>query len=221
MAEHLSRVVEAGTANAVGELTATSIRCTRRPRRGTCTGSIEVVRIDTPVSIEWWCPVCGDEGVVSGWEDSPFDLRRPASCLDDEAVVVDTRPAGAPAPGPSRLSGRWRIIEMELWDQDTIDLLGPAFIEFSPDNGGSFRFIAVEAWMDVRPSDGAGCPGVEFSWEGNDEGDLATGRGRATLGSDGTLTGRIFVHLGDDYGFLAVPEEEAGTSGGRRTGLRR
>jgi len=28
----------------------------------------------TPV--RWQCSVCGDEGVISNWEDSPFDLRR-------------------------------------------------------------------------------------------------------------------------------------------------
>jgi hypothetical protein len=27
------------------------------------------------------------------------------------------------------LKGRWRIVEMELWDEDAIDLIGPAFIE--------------------------------------------------------------------------------------------
>jgi hypothetical protein len=28
------------------------------------------------------------------------------------------------------INGKWRITEMDLWDQDAIDLLGPAFIEF-------------------------------------------------------------------------------------------
>ncbi|HUO40031.1 MAG TPA: hypothetical protein VMU34_20290 [Mycobacterium sp.] len=26
--------------------------------------------------IRWQCSVCGDEGIISNWEDSPFDLRR-------------------------------------------------------------------------------------------------------------------------------------------------
>lgn len=30
-----------------------------------------------------------------------------------------------------QLTGRWRITEMELWDSEAIDLLGPAFIERS------------------------------------------------------------------------------------------
>jgi len=26
--------------------------------------------------IRWQCSVCDDEGIISNWEDSPFDLRR-------------------------------------------------------------------------------------------------------------------------------------------------
>jgi hypothetical protein len=25
---------------------------------------------------QWRCSVCADEGVISNWEDSPYDLRR-------------------------------------------------------------------------------------------------------------------------------------------------
>jgi hypothetical protein len=89
------------------------------------------------------------------------------------------------------INGRWRIVEMELWDADAIDLLGPAFIELCDDDQGSFRFIAVEGWMDTRTVDRGGRPGIEFSWEGNDEMDPASGRGWATLAPDGSLEGRI------------------------------
>lgn len=33
-------------------------------------------RADAPPSIEWRCIDCGDEGVITGWEQSPYDLRR-------------------------------------------------------------------------------------------------------------------------------------------------
>lgn len=64
------------------------------------------------------------------------------------------------------LKGRWRIVEMELWDEEAIDLVGPAFIELRDDDQGSFRFIAVEGWMDVRDVERDGRPGIEFSWGG-------------------------------------------------------
>lgn len=44
---------------------------------------------------------------------------------------------------------KWRIAEMELWDRETMDLLGPAFIEFGAE-GGSFRFIAVDGQMSCE-----------------------------------------------------------------------
>lgn len=78
---------------------------------------------------------------------------------------------------PVILDGRWRIVGMELWDEDAIDLRGAALIEIGPSSDGSFRFIAVEGWTDVRPVDRDGAPGIEFSWEGSDESDHASGRG--------------------------------------------
>src|SRR5215217_5842237 len=95
------------------------------------------------------------------------------------------------------LRGKWRIVEMDLWDTDAIDLLGPAFIEF---NGrrGSFRFIAVECSMDVRSLPERTERDAEFSFDGFDDGDPTTGRGWASLAGDGSLTGRIYFHMGDD-----------------------
>lgn len=46
---------------------------------------------------------------------------------------------------------------------------------------------------------------VEFSWEGNDEGDQVSGRGWAQLADDGTLDGHLYFHLGDDSSFHAEP----------------
>jgi hypothetical protein len=99
--------------------------------------------------------------------------------------------------------GSWCIVEMDLWDRDALDLLGPAFIEFGKNHTGRFRFIAVEAWMDCRDVIRDGRPAVEFSWDGNDECDPATGRGWAALEEDGSLVGHIYFHLGDDSGFRA------------------
>ena len=105
--------------------------------------------------------------------------------------------------------GRWRIVEMELWDQEAIDLLGPAFIEFHRDGAGCFRFIAVEGNLDCRDAERDGRRGVEFSWDGNDDCDPAVGRGWAMLDEGGSLRGHIYLHLGDDSGFRAVPAGDA------------
>lgn len=102
------------------------------------------------------------------------------------------------------LAGRWRIVEMDLWDHEVIDLVGPAFIQFDQDGTGSFRFIAVEGFLDCQYEDTVGRPAVQFTWDGNDECDPASGRGWAALEEDGSLVGHIYFHLGDDSGYRAV-----------------
>jgi hypothetical protein len=90
-----------------------------------------------------------------------------------------------------RNTGKWRIVEMDLWDRDAIDLIGPAFIEFGKDHSGCFRFIAVEGWMDCRETTREGRPPVELSWNGRDDCDDANGRGWVCC----RKTGRSKVHL--------------------------
>lgn len=108
-------------------------------------------------------------------------------------------------PGLARaLTGRWRIAEMEQWED--LDLLEPAHITFTGKDGGELVFLAVEANLDVRygSRDGAAC--AEFSWEGFDDGSPASGRGWAALGTPDRLVGHIFIHKGDDAGFVAERE---------------
>ena len=35
-----------------------------------------MLRTESEAPIRWQCSVCGDEGVISNWENSAFDLRR-------------------------------------------------------------------------------------------------------------------------------------------------
>jgi len=61
--------------------------------------------------------------------------------------------------------GRWRISEMDVWDNDYLDLVEPAHIVFESENDGAFVFGTVKGWLDVRygARDGSAC--AEFSWE--------------------------------------------------------
>jgi hypothetical protein len=54
--------------------------------------------------------------------------------------------------------------------------------------------IAVTGELDCRDADRDDRPGVEFSWQGFDEGDDVSGRGWAALNPDGTLEGHIYFH---------------------------
>ena len=46
-------------------------------------------------------------------------------------------------PESASITGRWRITEMDNWDQEAIDLVQPGFIEFGEDGLGSLGFIVV------------------------------------------------------------------------------
>ena len=61
--------------------------CRRRPGHRPCPGLIAVLRTEIPPSVEWRCVSCGDEGAISGWERSPFDLR-PGSTDDASGEAV-------------------------------------------------------------------------------------------------------------------------------------
>ena len=112
--------------------------------------------------------------------------------------------SGRPPSSARAFAGRWRITEMDEWDE--IDLLGSAHITFTGKDGGALEFIAVEADLDVRygARDDAAC--AEFSWEGFDDGTAVSGRGWAALGTAGRLVGHIFIHKGDESGFVAERE---------------
>ena len=92
---------------------------------------------------------------------------------------------------------------MSGWDRDVVDLVEPGFIEFTADGRGQFGFIAMRGWLDSRPVERDGRVGVEFTWEGVDEGDQVSGRGWAVLVDDETIEGHLFSHLGDDSTFRA------------------
>lgn len=101
-------------------------------------------------------------------------------------VLIGSCPTAGRASGPQlemrdaqggavSLAGKWRITQRDLWGHEAIDLVGPAFTGFGHGRSGSFRFIAADAWMDCRHEERNGRPYVEFTWDGNDDCDPATG----------------------------------------------
>jgi hypothetical protein len=99
--------------------------------------------------------------------------------------------------------GRWRIVEMDVWDNEFLDL-----VEESASHvpgcaaDGEIAFGALKGFLDVRygSRDGSAC--AEFSWEGYDEKDPACGRGWVVIGTAGRLVGHFYIHNCDDSGFV-------------------
>lgn len=53
----------------------TNVPCRRKPGRVRCVGEIVANLTGEPGTISWRCPVCGDNGVVRGWEGTGWDRR--------------------------------------------------------------------------------------------------------------------------------------------------
>ncbi len=56
-----------------------------------------VLRTEPATPIRWQCSVCDDAGMISNWEDSPFDLRRRRLTLASAAseIVIPDEVAAA------------------------------------------------------------------------------------------------------------------------------
>ena len=106
------------------------------------------------------------------------------------------------AKGVQQFVGQWRIVEMEAWEQEYVNMEVPGHFTFHKDGSGHFQFGLVQGEMDYRLDNAGGNARIAFSWEGQEEMDPASGRGWAVI-EDGELNGRIFFHRGDDSAFRA------------------
>lgn len=75
LAEHLGNIVRAATASHAGVAWETALPCRRRPANRTCAGRMIVELAGPGAPVRWQCSACGDDGAISNWEDSVFDLR--------------------------------------------------------------------------------------------------------------------------------------------------
>ena len=98
--------------------------------------------------------------------------------------------------------GKWFIVEMEAWDQEYVNMEVPGHFTFKKDGTGHFQFGLVQGEMDCCIDTDDVTQRIEFSWDGQDELDPASGRGWAVIEND-ELHGRVFFHQGDDSTFRA------------------
>ncbi|MFH2044043.1 MAG: hypothetical protein ABIK92_02735 [Pseudomonadota bacterium] len=101
--------------------------------------------------------------------------------------------------------GKWHIRKMDLWDKEFIDLDGPGYLSVKRGGEGILQFGAVRATVDYEVELIGDVERLEFSFEGEDEGDPVCGRGWAQVDSQ-NMTGKIYFHYGDESGFVAEKE---------------
>jgi hypothetical protein len=76
-------------------------------------------------------------------------------------------------------------------------------------NGRLFSYIDLQQRVQVdhvRYGSRGGAACAEFSWGGSDDNSHASGRGWAAIGTTGRLVGYVFIHKGDESGFVAERE---------------
>jgi hypothetical protein len=78
--------------------------------------------------------------------------------------------------------GKWRIITTELWTKEDLDDVSPAQITFLARGQGELELLVIQADIDYR-----------------------VGK-RETMLANGKMTGRLFIHQGDESGFTARRE---------------
>jgi hypothetical protein len=88
LAGHLGNIVRAATAGDAGTAWESALPCRRRPANRRCPGRIIVLQTEAGAPIRWQCSICDDEGVISNWEDSAFDLRTRQLTLAEAASEV-------------------------------------------------------------------------------------------------------------------------------------
>ena len=78
LAEYFGSIMEAVTARPKEEEDwVTAIQCRRRPGRLRCVAPIVAgYAEDHPHTIVWQCPACGDNGYISGWQETQRDKRK-------------------------------------------------------------------------------------------------------------------------------------------------
>lgn len=75
IASYFGSIVSAASLQPAGEWLDAAIRCRRRPGRRPCPGHIRVRRVDLPSRVEWHCTFCGDNGLISHWRGTRWDLN--------------------------------------------------------------------------------------------------------------------------------------------------
>ena len=113
-------------------------------------------------------------------------MRNPGKELYSQMTSRKTKP----------FIGQWRIVGIDGWDQDYVDMEVPGHFTFEKRGVGNFQFGLVQAQLDYRVAGNR----IDFTWSGFDENNEISGRGFADIVRN-ELCGHLYIHLGDDSAF--------------------
>jgi hypothetical protein len=106
-------------------------------------------------------------------------------------------------PAVRSFTGRWKIVGMEMWDQDFVDEEVPGHVTLGDKGLGDFQFGYVYGSFAWLAKNGR----IDALWEGNDEMDPAHGDLHCEI-QEGGLCGNIGLFDGDRSAFRAVRQSK-------------
>lgn len=74
LAEHFVAIIYETTCDMDGDGSHSLVQCRRRPNRKPCSGKIASFIDPDDDAIVWRCPECGDNGWISGWTGTLWDM---------------------------------------------------------------------------------------------------------------------------------------------------
>ncbi len=103
--------------------------------------------------------------------------------------------------------GRWKIIWMEQWDQEYVNLCKGGHITIDEKGNGEFQFGTVDGSFQIA----LGQTYFNSEWDGSAEMDEASGDIYGTLEGE-ELYGDISFYRGDESEYRAVRDNQPSTS---------
>jgi len=100
-------------------------------------------------------------------------------------------------------TGTWHIFQMENWGEDYFNMEVQAYIKIEDNRSGEFQFGLVSGQIDGKIVEHPDGKRFEFTWEGNDECDPASGSGWVRIKDEDLIEGEFRCHNSDDSTFLA------------------
>ena len=72
----LAEIITYATSFGTGIQINSAPKCWRRPGRKPCEGILDIHLDETASQIHWYCCICKDEGVITGWKDLIWDMSQ-------------------------------------------------------------------------------------------------------------------------------------------------
>ena len=72
--QKLTEIITYATSVVAGMPTDSIPKCWRRPKRKPCKGILDIHIDENLDQIHWYCSICNDEGVVTGWDGLIWDM---------------------------------------------------------------------------------------------------------------------------------------------------